>query len=241
MYQSLSQRIRLTPAHHWAPRVWVCVGGWRVFRSGSCSGVVGPSSPGCLASGGAGQNAAPVTLKGVRDVGSLVGSSRSPVAGVTPVRASDLRGSGLGSGSFFGCAVVRPLDPKVSSNLFSGYVVGVSWLESELRSHVLQAWRLSLPAARNVVCPNLLDPLGFSFICGFRFRVCIGIRFQKDLLSAVASLRPGLVGDKDVSAVKRSFYFGVCVWVGRLVDVASLSGRRQGCFMHVLFHSYLGC
>ena len=129
----------------------------------------------------------------------------------------------------------------MSSNLFSGYVVGVSWLESELRSHVLQAWRLSLPAARNVVCPNVLDPLGFSFICGFRFRVCIGIRFQKDLLSAVASLRPGLVGDKDVSAVKRSFYFGVWVWVGHLVDVASLSGRRQGCLMQLLFHTQFGC
>ena len=61
------------------------------------------------------------------------------------------------------------------------------------------------------MCPNVLDPLGFSFICGFRFRVCIGIRFQKDLLSAVASLRPGYVGDKDVPAVKRPFYFGVCV------------------------------
>ena len=55
---------------------------------------------GLLVSGGAGQNAAPVTLKGGWDVGSFVGSSRSPVAGVTPVRASDLRGSGLGSGSY---------------------------------------------------------------------------------------------------------------------------------------------
>ena len=91
------------------------------------------------------------------------------------------------------------------------------------------------------MCPNVLDPLGFSFICGFRFRVCIGIRFQKDLLSAVASLRPGLVGDKDVSAVKRSFYFGVWVWVGHLVDVASLSGRRQGCLMQLLFHTQFGC
>jgi len=129
----------------------------------------------------------------------------------------------------------------VSSNLFSGYVIGVSWLESELRSHVLQAWRLSVPAARNVVCSNVLDSLGFSFICGFRFRVCIGIRFQKDLLSAVASLRPGPVGDKEVSAVNKSFYLGVCGWVGRLVDVASLSGRRQGCLMQLLFHTYFGC
>ena len=100
MYQSLSQRIRLTPAHHWAPRVWVCVGGWRVFRSGSCSGVVGPSSPGSVGFWGGGTERGSSDTKGGWDVGSLVGSSRSPVAGVTPVRASDLRGSGLGSDSY---------------------------------------------------------------------------------------------------------------------------------------------
>ena len=75
----------------------------------------------------------------------------------------------------------------------------------------------------------------FRLYTVFGFWVGIGIRFQKGLLSAVASLRPGHVGDKDVSAVKRPFHFGfcvcVCVGVGRVVDVASFSGRRQGCFM----------
>ena len=51
----------------------------------------------------------------------------------------------------------------------------------------------------------------FRLYTVFGFRVGIGIRFQKGLLSAVASLRPGHVGDKDVSAVKRSFHFGFCV------------------------------
>ena len=124
MYQSLSQRIRLTPAHHWAPRVWVCVGGWRVFRSGSCSGVVGPSSPGSLGFWGGGTERGSSDTKGGWDVGSLVGSSRSPVAGVTPVRASDPRGSGLGPGSSPGFAVARHMDPKVPSNVVSGFSFG---------------------------------------------------------------------------------------------------------------------
>ena len=101
--------------------------GFSLGVSGACvgfCGVAGLASPRMLHLGWGGTERGPGDIQDGSDVGPLAGSSGSSVAGATPVRACDRRGSGFVSGSSSGSAVERQFDPKVPSILRVGVSFG---------------------------------------------------------------------------------------------------------------------